>query len=140
VPNAVEDECLLTPAEFTSLAGRSVVRAENTELADAGARRSCFYTATGSPDPLGRIDVYTASAAPARDLVTRVAANTTGSRPINGVGDGAVVVPGSTGSFEFVVASGTLLVVLTLSSGVAATPADTAWTSAGTAMAGRLTA
>lgn len=134
VPNVVDDECLLTPAQFGSLAGQQVARAENTELADNDGRRSCFYT---SPDdePLGRTDVYAPAAVAARDLVARVAANSTGSRTLTGVGEGAVVVPGRDGSFELVVASSALLVVLTLPArSVGAPPDDAAWSAAATAM------
>lgn len=133
VPNVVEDECLLTPEQFGSLAGRQVARAENTELADAGARRSCFYTATGN-EPVGRIDVYAPAAASARDLVARIATHSAGARSLPGIGDGCVVVPGQEGSFELVVGSRALLVVLTLPAGAAAAPQDAAWAMAATAM------
>jgi hypothetical protein len=139
VPNVVDDECLLTPAQFGSLAGRQVIRAENTELADNDGRRSCFYV---SPDdePLGRTDVYAPAAVAARDLVARVAANSTASRTLTGVGEGAVVVPGRDGSFELVVASSALLVVLTLPArSVGTSPDDAAWSAAATAMLARLT-
>jgi hypothetical protein len=137
VPNVVEDECLLTPQQFGSLAGREVTTAENIEAADGGGRRSCFYSDSGN-GPAGRIDVYAPAAASAHDLVARIAANSPGSRPISGVGDGCVVVPGREGSFELVVASRALLIVLTLRPGGAAAPADAAWQPAGTAMLARL--
>jgi hypothetical protein len=71
--------------------------------------------------------------------VARIAANSAGSHPISGVGDGGVLVPGQDGSFELVVASRALLVVLTLPAGAAATPPDdAAWSSAGAAMLTRL--
>lgn len=140
VPNVVEDECLLTPQQFGALAGRQVTRAENTELADAGARRSCFYTfytATGD-EPVGRIDVYAPAATSARDLVARIATHSAGARSLPGIGDGCVVVPGQQGSFELVLGSRALLVVLTLPAGAAAPPTDAAWSTAATAMLSRL--
>ena len=132
VPNVVEDECLLTPAQFGGLVGRAVGRAENTELAGT-ARRSCFYAA--GDEPLGRIDVYAPAATSAAELVTRITANSTGARPLAGIGQGCAVVPGQQGSFELVVASASMLLVLTLQPGAVATPpADPAWSAAASAM------
>jgi hypothetical protein len=138
VPNVVEDECLLGPADLGALTGRAVARAENTELADDAGKRSCFYTSSNE-EPLGRIDVYAPATTPASQLVTRIAANSTGSRTLTGLGDGAVLVAARDGSFEFVVASRALLIVLTLPPGaVSIPPTDAAWSAAGTAMLARL--
>jgi hypothetical protein len=115
-----------------------VVRAENTELADAGGRRSCFYEATGD-EPVGRIDVFAPSAASAPDLVARIAANSPSAKPLAGIGDGCVLVSGQQGASELVIASRALLVVLTLEPGAASTPpADEAWSAAGSAALARL--
>lgn len=136
VPNVIEDECLLTPAQFGTLIGGTVTVAENTELADADGRRSCFYSGTQA-QPFGRIDVYAPAAASARELVERIAA--TGAKSLAGIGEGCVVVSGQQRSFELVVASGALLVVLTLPPGTASTPpADADWSAAATAMLTRL--
>jgi len=137
-PNVVEDECLLTGIEFGALAGLSAVRAENTELAGAGGRRSCFYLPSGTDDPAARIDVYASASLPPPELVARIAAN--GGRALAAVGQGAALVSTPNGGFELAVASATLLAVLTvLPGGAVAPPADEAWTAAGAAMAARLT-
>ena len=135
----VDDECLLTGEEFGTLVGQSSIRAENTEIAGDATRRSCFYAREDADEPAGRIDVYApASGAPA-DLVARIAANSAGARTLVGVGAGAVVLAGQSGSTEFVVASAGLLAVLTvLPGGASVAPTDDAWTAAGTSMAGRL--
>lgn len=142
-PNAVDDECLLTAAEFEVLTGLSALRAENTELAGDG-RRSCFYGPSdpeSDDGPAGRVDVYASASLPPADLVSRITANSAGSRPLTGVGTGAVVVSGSAGTSELVVASATLLVVLTLlPDDTAIPPSDEAWTAAGATMVGRLPA
>lgn len=136
LPNVIEDECLLTPAQFGTLIGGTVTVAENTELADAAGRRSCFYSGAQA-QPFGRIDVYAPAAASAGELVTRIATN--GAKSLAGIGEGCVVVSGQQGSFELVVASGALLVVLTLPPGTASTPpADAAWSAAATAMLSHL--
>lgn len=136
-PNVVEDECLLTADEFGTLAGRGAIRAENTELAGGAGRRSCFYTPNAAVDPAARVDVYASASLPPPELVTRIAAN--GGRSLPGVGKGAVVVTGQDGTSELVVASASLLAVLTLLPGGAAIPpSDQSWTAAGTAMAARL--
>ena len=136
-PNVVEDECLLTPNEFGALAGRGAIRAENTELAGGGARRSCFYAPATADDPAARIDIYASQSLPPPELVARIGAN--GGHPLPGVGQGAAVIAGQDGSAELVVASATLLAVLTvLPAGAATPPSDQAWTAAGTAMASRL--
>lgn len=137
-PNVVEDECLLTAAELGILISRSPVRAENTEQAGGGARRSCFYTLDAADEPAARIDVYSSASLPPPELLARIAAN--GGRPLPD-GQGAVVVTGREGVAELVVASPILLAVLTILPGGAATqPSDQAWTAAGTAMASRLPA
>jgi hypothetical protein len=137
-PNVVEDECLLSAAEFAALTGRAAVRAENTELAGGGGRRSCFYTPEGADDPAARIDVYASASLPPPELVARIAAN--GGRALPGVGRGAALVSGQGGAVELVVASATLLTVLTvLPSGAVAAPPDAAWVAAGNAMAAHLT-
>ena len=136
VPNVIEDECLLTPAQFGTLIGGTVTVAENTELADAEGRRSCFYSGAGA-EPFGRVDAYAPAAASAGELVARIAAS--GAKSLAGIGEGCVVVSGQQGSFELVVASGALLVVLTLPPGTVSTPPDDAdWSAAATAMLARL--
>ncbi|HEY0637114.1 MAG TPA: hypothetical protein VGD67_05670 [Pseudonocardiaceae bacterium] len=138
VPNAVEDECLLTAAEFELLTGERELRAENTELAGDG-RRSCFYGADDADEPAGRIDVYSSASLSPPQLVTRIAAGGAGARALAGVGSGAALVTGTGGTAELVVASPTLLVVLTLLTGdTAAPPSDEALTAAGAAMLTRL--
>lgn len=143
LPHAVEDECLLTGAEFEVLTGRESLRAENTELAGDG-RRSCFYgpaDPNSDDGPAGRVDVYSSASLPPPDLVSRIAATAAGSKPLTGVGSGAVVVTGASGRSELVVASPNLLIVLTLLPGGAATPpSDEAWAAAGATMVGRLPA
>jgi len=137
VPNVVDDECLLTAVELGTLVGRTAIRAENTELAGGGARRSCFYAPEAADSPVARIDVYASASLPPSELVAKIAAN--GGRAMAGIGQGAVVVTGQDGTSELVVASPTLLAVLTvLPGGAAAPPSDQSWTAAGTAMAGRL--
>jgi hypothetical protein len=136
-PNAVEDECLLTADEFGTLTGRTGIRAENTELAGGEARRSCFYAPAIADEPAARIDVYASASLPPPELVTRIAAN--GGRALSGTEQGAVVVTGQDGATELVVASATLLAVLTVLPGTAVVPpSDQAWAAAATAMAGRL--
>lgn len=136
-PNVVDDECLLTAQEYGALAGSTGIRAENTELAGGGGRRSCFYSPDGSDEPAARIDVYASSSLPPPELVARIVAG--GGRPLAGVAQGAAVVTAQDGSVELVVASPALLAVLTvLPGGTAAPPSDQAWTEAATAMAGRL--
>jgi len=138
-PNVVEDECLLTASEFEVLTGQTSLRAENTELA-GGGRRSCFYAAEDADSPLGRVDVYASVSLTPPVLVTRIAANGAG-RSLTGVGSGAVVVEGQSGTAELVVASPTLLIVLTmLPGGTSTPPSDEAWTAAGATMVGRLPA
>jgi hypothetical protein len=138
-PNVVEDECLLTADEFGTLAGRTGLRAENAELAGGGSRRSCFYAPAFADEPAARIDVYASASLPPPVLVSRIVTN--GGRALSGAGAGqsAVVVTSQDGATELVVASATLLAVLTVLPGAAAVPpSDQAWAVAATAMAGRL--
>jgi hypothetical protein len=137
-PNVVTDECLLTATELGALISRGPIRAENTELTGGGAaRRSCFYTPDNADDPAARIDIYASASVPPPDLLARIVAN--GGHPLPEVGQGAVVIAGREGVFELVVASPTLLAVLTiLPGGAAIQPSDQSWTAAGTAMASRL--
>jgi hypothetical protein len=138
-PNVVEDECLLTGEELGALVGRGSVLAENTEIAGDATRRSCFYTPESTADPVARIDVYAAVSATPAELVSRVAANSPGSMSLAGIGTGAVVVQGQGGTAELVVASQTLLAVLTVLPGGAPTPpSEVAWTTAGAQIASRL--
>ena len=137
VPNVLDDECLLTADELGALVGRTGMRGDNTELAGGGARRSCFYAPEVADDPVARIDVYSSSSLPPPELVARIAAN--GGRALTGVGQGAVVVTGQDGATELVVASPSLLAVLTvLPGGAAVPPPDQAFAVAGMAIAGRL--
>lgn len=138
-PNVIEDECLLTGAEFSALTGQPSIRAENTQFAGDASRRSCFYAPESADDPAGRVDVYATTSATPSELVARIASNVAGSRTLPGVGTGAVVLQASGGTFELVVASASLLAVLTLlPAGAATPPADDAWTTAGTAIASRM--
>lgn len=133
VPNVVQNECLLTAAEFGGLIGRIVQRAENTELADGTGRRSCIY-ADQDDQPTGRVDVYAPASAPAGQLVSRIASNSERSQRIDNIGEGAVVLSGLDGTTELVVASRTLLVILTVLPGTAIPPSDAAWSVAAAAM------
>lgn len=137
-PNVVDDECLLTGAEFAALLGLTAVHAENTELVGGTARRSCFYSQDATADPAGRIDLYAPTTATPAELVARIATNSAGARMLPAVASAAVVLAGTGGSAELVVASTGLLAVLTVLPGSSATPADSAWTTAAQAIAGRL--
>ncbi|MET0191231.1 MAG: hypothetical protein ABW212_19685, partial [Pseudonocardia sediminis] len=89
--DVVPDECLLDAKGFGALLGATVPAPANHVVTRPGGAttRSCFAVATsGSPAPTGSVNVYRVNTGtPVAFLRTA-----TGSRPLTGVGDGAVLV------------------------------------------------
>ncbi|MDN5914591.1 MAG: hypothetical protein L0I76_05705 [Pseudonocardia sp.] len=126
--DVVPDECLLDAKGFGALLGTSVPAPANHEVTRPGGAttRSCFATASsGSPAATAAVNVYRVNAgAPLAFL--RAA---TGSRPLPGIGDGAVLVD-TVGGPTLQIATPRLLVTIAAAD---RSPSDDAWRAAGRA-------
>ncbi|WP_130289951.1 hypothetical protein [Pseudonocardia sediminis] len=126
--DVVPDECLLDARGFGALLGASVPAPANHVVTRPGGAttRSCFAVATsGSPAPTASVNVYRVNTGtPVAFLRTA-----TGSRPLTGVGDGAVLVD-TVGGPTLQIATPTLLVTI---AAAGRTPTDDAWRTAGRA-------
>ncbi|MBW0104742.1 hypothetical protein, partial [Pseudonocardia sp. KRD291] len=126
--DVVADECLLDAKNFGALLGTTVPAPANHAVTRPGGAgtRSCFAVATsGSPAPTASVNVYRVnSGTPGAFLRTA-----SGSRPLTGVGEGAVLVE-TVGGPTLQIATATLLVTVAVAG---RTPTDEAWRVAGRA-------
>lgn len=131
--DVVPDECLLDATGFGALLGATVPTPANHVVSRPGGAttRSCFAVATsGAPAPTASVNVYRVNTgAPAAFLRTA-----TGSRPLAGIGDGAVLVD-TLGGPTLQIATPRLLVTVAVAGRA---PSDDAWRAAGRAAVARL--
>jgi hypothetical protein len=138
VAGVVQDQCLLTAAEFGALAGRPSNRGENSADTGQGTQsRECWYSAATGNAALGRINVYGSNGPPPPELLQRVIGKVAGSRPLAAVGRAAVILPDGNGrpDMDLWVATDRYVVQIHV---VDNPPDDAHWTAAGTAAAQHL--
>ena len=135
VTGVVEDECLLTAAEFTALVGQPVSPGQNTQLdmGPEGQKRSCFYPTEASGLPKNWINVYGTTGQHPSELVQRANKNTPGSKLLTDIGLGAVTVPAALGApgGDMYVATEKYLLEIHVGDG---TPDEPRWIVAGNAI------
>ncbi|SDN44864.1 hypothetical protein SAMN04489726_6662 [Allokutzneria albata] len=135
ITGVVEDECLLTAAEFSALVGQPVSPGRNTQLdlGPEGQKRSCFYPTEASGLPKNWINVYGTTGQHPSELVQRANKNTPGSKLLTDIGLGAVTVPAALGApgGDMYVATEKYLLEIHVGEGV---PDEPRWIVAGTAL------
>ncbi|WP_086828430.1 hypothetical protein [Allokutzneria sp. NRRL B-24872] len=135
ITGVVEDECLLTTAEFSTLVGQPVSPGQNTQLdmGPEGQKRSCFYATEATGLPKNWINVYGTTGQHPTELVQRANKNTPGSKLITDIGLGAVTVPAALGAAggDIYVATEKYLLEIHVGEG---TPDEARWVEAGKAV------
>ncbi|MFB9904808.1 hypothetical protein [Allokutzneria oryzae] len=134
VTGVVEDECLLTTAEFSALVGQPVSPGTNTQLdmGPEGQKRSCFYPTESSGLPKNWINIYGTTGQQPSELVQRANKNSPGSTLLPDIGLGAVTVPAPQGSAggDMYIATSRYLLEIHVGDG---TPDEPRWVAAGRA-------
>lgn len=136
VPDVVDDECLLTAAEFGALLGEPVLDPEKVAVKqpDGSVVSSCFvHNDNDIPLPIGRINVYTARTRTALEFLASERGGNT--RDLTGVGDAAIVISDGGDGGALHIAAGRYVVTIFL---FRAQPSEAMWVSAGRAAVGRL--
>lgn len=127
VQDVVDDECLLSAAQFSALAGQAVSISKQ-QVVDFGDHKqnSCYYFADQSVGPIGRVDVFGVKGATPGDAVKHNITKFSG-HPIDAA-NGGFTAPTSKGGSELFVAGDKFLVDIEVNHGPTIT--DDQWRSA----------
>lgn len=127
VDDVVDDECVLTAAQYSALSGQAVSEAKQ-QVVNYGSHKqnSCYYFSETSAGPIGRIDVFAVKGMAPKETVARNVARLNG-HPITAV-NGAFTAATPKGGTELFAAGNTFLIDVEVNPGPTIT--DEQWKAA----------